>query len=229
VVRTFLGDAVVKQIQRDSRYVIIDNVIPPRFLNELRRHIQNERYTVPLAGGWQKVWRLGDLTPVVSDAIRVDGSVKSDVLCRAGNIFRGIALQYPEIIGNFDSDWHDLVLRIFLYPRGTRLSWHTDAKAYSGAVIYYAHPTWSPSWGGELFIADISGLTKARRISSGMLPYEHINRYLLDKGTGTFVTPKPNRLVLLQGGTYHMLARVDPDAGEHVRSTISGFFVRADR
>jgi Rps23 Pro-64 3,4-dihydroxylase Tpa1-like proline 4-hydroxylase len=48
---------------------------------------------------------------------------------------------------------------------------------------------------------------------------------MLEIGTGRFVMPRPNRLVILAGGVSHMIAPVSPAAGHHVRGSIAGFFV----
>jgi Rps23 Pro-64 3,4-dihydroxylase Tpa1-like proline 4-hydroxylase len=40
--------------------------------------------------------------------------------------------------------------------------------------------------------------------------------------------PKPNRLVILKGGVTHRVAPVSQAAGEHVRASIAGFFLRKD-
>jgi len=47
---------------------------------------------------------------------------------------------------------------------------------------------------------------------------------LIDYGLGTFVSPKPNRLVLIGKNVVHGITRVDKDAGENVRLTLTGFF-----
>ena len=41
---------------------------------------------------------------------------------------------------------------------------------------------------------------------------------------GTFISPKPNRLVLINKNVVHGITRVDKDAGENVRLTLTGFF-----
>ena len=41
------------------------------------------------------------------------------------------------------------------------------------------------------------------------------------------VLPRPNRLVVIAGGNYHAIKRVDPAAGDHVRCSIAGFFMRS--
>jgi len=47
---------------------------------------------------------------------------------------------------------------------------------------------------------------------------------LMDYGMGTFISPKPNRLVLINKNVVHGITRVDKDAGENVRLTLTGFF-----
>jgi hypothetical protein len=46
-------------------------------------------------------------------------------------------------------------------------------------------------------------------------------------GIGQYLVPKPNRLVVMAGGHPHKIARVDTAAGNHVRASVAGFFVRA--
>ncbi len=41
------------------------------------------------------------------------------------------------------------------------------------------------------------------------------------------IAPSPNRLVLLGEDRPHRVARVDQNAGAHVRVSIAGFFLRA--
>jgi hypothetical protein len=50
---------------------------------------------------------------------------------------------------------------------------------------------------------------------------------LLAKGIGTYVMPKPNRLIIVGQGHPHKVASVSPNAGDHVRATFAGFFMPA--
>ena len=43
-------------------------------------------------------------------------------------------------------------------------------------------------------------------------------------GMGQYISPKPNRLVVIAGGNPHMINKVSPSAGDHGRCTIAGFF-----
>ena len=46
---------------------------------------------------------------------------------------------------------------------------------------------------------------------------------------GAFVYPRPNRLVLLRGGTLHCVKNVERAAGQAFRASLSGFFFNADK
>jgi hypothetical protein len=52
------------------------------------------------------------------------------------------------------------------------------------------------------------------------------NELLMARGVGSYVVPKPNRLVVIKGGTPHAIAKVRASAGRHVRASIGGFFKR---
>jgi hypothetical protein len=48
----------------------------------------------------------------------------------------------------------------------------------------------------------------------------------MERGLGSYLAPKPNRLVVIKGGTPRAIAKVRPSAGRHVRASFGGFFVR---
>jgi hypothetical protein len=45
---------------------------------------------------------------------------------------------------------------------------------------------------------------------------------IIEYGRGIFVSPKPNRLVLINKNVIHGVTRVDSDAGENVRVSLTG-------
>ena len=121
--------------------------------------------------------------------------------------------------------WTRVSARAYVYPQGTGLSWHVDDHAlYAGAFIYYAHPRWNAHWGGELLIAEVPPEHELP-IMAYRFETEAYSEALLDMGCGSFVMPKPNRLVIL-GGAAHMIARVSPAAGAEVRASVAGFFLQ---
>ncbi|MEL6428652.1 MAG: 2OG-Fe(II) oxygenase [Planctomycetota bacterium] len=134
----------------------------------------------------------------------------------------GVAGEAEHLVG---TDFARVTARAYVYPRGSALSWHSDdSAAYTGAFIYYAHPYWNAHWGGELLLADGA-------VDAGVMGHrfdDHaFSEALLESGTGAFVAPKPNRLVLL-GDAPHMVTPVRDAAGSAVRATVSGFFLRED-
>ena len=51
---------------------------------------------------------------------------------------------------------------------------------------------------------------------------------IIDHGLGIFVSPKPNRLVLINKNVIHGITRVDPDAGQNSRVTLTGFIEESE-
>ncbi|WP_158913278.1 2OG-Fe(II) oxygenase [Caulobacter sp. S45] len=129
-----------------------------------------------------------------------------------------------EIIGHPGETWARISACPFAYPVGTGIRWHTD-RIYSGAFVYYANMEWRPNWGGELLVGGVvvegPGVSPAHR--RGLFGDEHLQWG--DKGgAGVFIAPLPNRLVLIRGGTPHMVKRVEPAAGDRPRVSVAGFF-----
>lgn len=142
-------------------------------------------------------------------------------------------LRRPELHeGLVGEDWTRISARPYVYPRDTALSWHIDDhERYAGAFIYYAHPYWNAHWGGELLIAELGDGSEGDEVEGDELDItahrfetEEYSARLMDMGCGSFIMPKPNRLVVL-GGAPHMIARVSPAAGHHVRASVAGFFL----
>lgn len=135
-------------------------------------------------------------------------------------------LDHTDELGEWvGADWQYLAGRGYIYGAGTSLSWHRDDhQYYAGAFVYYAHPVWDVQWGGELLIADVEEPTELP-----VMPFRFDHREysdtLLESGRGHFVSPRPNRLVIL-GAQPHRVSPVTAAAGDHVRASLAGFFVR---
>ncbi len=180
-------------------------------------------------------WKLDDGVPLGGQEVVASGAGADSAGSTNTPLDRVIAAvladpsHYRGLIGE---DWDRISARPYVYPRETGLSWHVDDHAlYAGAFVYYAHPHWNAHWGGELLIAENDPETDAEEGALPIMGYrfetESYSERLLDVGCGSFVMPRPNRLVLLAGAP-HMVARIVPAAGAAVRASISGFFLRPE-
>ena len=85
----------------------------------------------------------------------------------------------------------------------------------AGSYTFYAHPEWNVEWGGELMLLDDDAIDPAAGIyfhrlrgASGNAWQPHLdnddaNELLMRHGVGRLVLPKPNRLVVIKGGTHY--------------------------
>ena len=151
---------------------------------------------------------------------------------------------YAALVGREGPDWRTMAAAPRLYERNSSLYWHRDTPSVvTGSCTYYAHPTWNVQWGGELFIADDTDLDIPDRNGpsmiapkdvmgrglvqlSGHLDNTEVNAALMENGCGHYVMPKPNRLVVMRTGNPHMISKVQPAAGDHVRASVTLFLIR---
>jgi hypothetical protein len=151
---------------------------------------------------------------------------------------------YESLVGREERDWRTLAAAPRLYERGSSLYWHRDTPSVvTGSCTYYAHPVWNIQWGGELFVAHPSALEipedygpsmiapkevmgKGAVQLSGHLDNSEVNEALMDSGMGFYIMPKPNRLVVMKTGNPHMISKIHPAAGDHVRASVTMFLIR---
>lgn len=151
---------------------------------------------------------------------------------------------HAPLVGVEGRDWRTLAAAPRLYERGSSLYWHRDTPSVvTGSCTYYVHKEWNVQWGGELFIAHPDGLTipeshgpsmiapvevMGRGLTqlSGHLDNAEVNEKLLDPGMGYYLMPRPNRLVVMRTGNPHMISKVHPSAGDHVRASVTMFLIR---
>ena len=129
------------------------------------------------------------------------------------------------LLDRFDP-WSHLDLSCSLFHHGAGLGWHAD-QGHAGAFIYYVHPEWQDTWGGELLLEE-GGRSPAEAIGEGA---SHRDLYRTvscasapPTGLGTYVSPHPNRLVVFKAGVRHCVKKVETASGEAFRGAISGFF-----
>lgn len=132
----------------------------------------------------------------------------------------------------------DIAMRCHGYPVGSKNPWHTDMGGVT--YSYYLHKHWQINWDSMLLVLPKDSVeykqimrklpgTKQQDTyrSTGTLEmFEQAEKQkgLIEHGMGYFVAPKPNRLVLINKNVVHGITRVDKDAGENVRLTMTGFF-----
>jgi hypothetical protein len=148
---------------------------------------------------------------------------------------------FARSVGRRTVDWEVFSAFPTVYMAGQGLVWHRDSEDNTGSWVYYAHPEWNAEWGGELYLAHTLDVPREYgvffhrlRATSGIPPHpwpSHLdntdaNELLMAGGIGSYVMPKPNRLVIVKGGTPHSIAKVRPSAGRHPRMSVGGFFKR---
>jgi hypothetical protein len=101
------------------------------------------------------------------------------------------------------------------------------------------HKHWQINWDATLLIVPYGSVDYVQRLAldsntkhydsykeimSPMEMFEQRKKFqsIIDYGLGTFVSPKPNRLILINKNVVHGITRVDSDAGENIRLTITG-------
>jgi hypothetical protein len=118
--------------------------------------------------------------------------------------------------------WTGFSQSAWIYRRDMGLEWHRDTGWLAG-YIYYAHPAWRASWGGELLVATVNHPAESR-------PAETRSAVeAVCQSGGVFIYPRPNRLVLLLGGTMHCIKKVESAAGSALRASVSGFFFNTEQ
>lgn len=204
------------KVAETEEFVVYDDVLDVEQLDLVWKAVQAEEYAMPHMSGWSKVWRATDGCPIGSRNYESSSKPFGNYMDAMDFYISSAAKTNPKIIPS----WETLMLRAYVYPRGTKLGWHNDL-GYKAAAIFYVHPEWASTWGGELMLA--------KTPESGDFPPPHLDhrvedRFLEKYGMGTYVTCKPNRLVLTRAGVWHSINRVDPDAGDHCRASVVGFF-----
>lgn len=226
-------------------FAVVDDFLGSSEFNKIWNFIQTERFRFVHSSEWVNAFSLEDGSPLWSN---VSISHPRNEPCTTEKIYPtkttvdlfikkliSSSGEFEELIGNQSIDWDFFFARPYLYPRGSGLSWHTDGKyKISGAYVYYCHPTWSLNWGAELLISgkpnqDFEYPTVNLGNGNTQKTGFHLNSPALDQymgdGIGHYIVPKPNRLVVFRNNILHCIKKVDNSAGNHVRASISGFFM----
>lgn len=226
-------------------FIIVDNFLHEDSFLKFWSFVQSEHFEFVHSREWVDAFRLNDGNPLwsrpaISHKRTGDQRIVSFPTDTAFDIFIGALINaagdYHRIIGQFGRDWDFFFSRMYLYPRDTGLSWHTDGKYdISGAYVFYAHPQWKASWGAELQINSVispnleyplrnTGYGSSKQVGFH-LDNTLVDDALLEPGFGHFILPKPNRLVLIRNKLLHQIKKVEPSAGSHIRCSVTGFFM----
>ncbi|MBI3297799.1 MAG: 2OG-Fe(II) oxygenase [Elusimicrobia bacterium] len=239
----------MKPIASTESYAVFDDVLSPEDFTLFWNYMQDEDYAYVRSGKWIKAFRTGD-GDCLQGPVYLSERVTEDQPYKPYPTGLGIDLLFKKVraeaeafkpwIGTQGKDWDYFSARPYLYPAGTGLSWHDDSLSYIGAFAYYGHPEWNIQWGGELLIAAekprIGAYPKRPVVGApeGKMIGFHLdnagqNERLLGPGLGTYVQPKPNRLVLIGRGISHTIKKTEADAGDRARASVTGFFVKRQK
>jgi hypothetical protein len=202
----------------NSKFAIYDDVLTSQEYSNLWDWQQKEEYSTVHSTQWQKVWRISDGQPLYAKSYRYAEAPFNNPLDYVVDMIDKLIPMHPHLC----NQWNDVTLRSYIYPRGTKIDWHTD-DGYTAAAIFYTHPVWKSHWGGELKIAETPKNFEYKKIG-GQVDTDWREEALNTWAVGQYITPKPNRLAITTGGIWHCINRVDADAGDNCRCSIVCFF-----
>ncbi|AHW65683.1 Hypothetical protein CGLY_16550 (plasmid) [Corynebacterium glyciniphilum AJ 3170] len=135
-------------------------------------------------------------------------------------------MQDTRLFGEYEQDWDAFTLTPWCHPAGSRLGWHTDlldsGPTRVGAFTWYLNDDWDYDWGGHLQIIDRdhSDVEMVSQASwKGKTPS-------VSSSIPDVIPPRANRFVAFKSGTWHSVSRVDLTAGDRMRRSIVGFFIK---
>lgn len=143
---------------------------------------------------------------------------------------------------DYTSGYTDITMRCHAYPVGSKNPWHHDMGGVT--YSYYLHKQWHINWDGVLLVMPKNSVQYKQSMDKlpgtvytntytdagagpgtlEMFEQEEKQKHLIEHGMGFFVAPKPNRLVLINRDVIHGISRVDTDAGQNIRLTMTGCF-----
>lgn len=214
------------EVVKTSRFGVWDDILSPHDFGTLMAFVSRQKYAYAHHNGWESVWKATDGECMRTKTTFTEQFPTRTPLDLVYEAMVEVCLSNPDLCGLNPNDWNRMSVSSYIYPGGTRLSWHGDGDAYSGALTYYCHPRWSPHWGGELLVANTPATSLIPKLDYDVAPgvdHSQLDAWINAYGVGHMIVPKPNRLVLMKGGTCHMVNRVDAAAGDNLRMSVVGF------
>lgn len=216
----------------DPNFAVIDNVLEPQIFTQFWEYFNTLPFQNCSHDQWLKVWKLSDGEILRSPTFYHTKAPFNCPMDWIQNYVFWLSAKFPHLIGEYGKDWEEIQFTPYLYPDGSKISWHNDF-GYTGACIFYAHPKWSAHWGGELLVAkteDGDGEWTSEKSeetwSRNTFSRENHSDFLNKQGIGNYIVAKPNRLVFTKGSAWHSVNRVDRTAGDNVRCSVVGFFIK---
>ncbi|NJM20898.1 MAG: proline hydroxylase [Richelia sp. RM2_1_2] len=231
----------MRLVAKNTQFVVFDDFLSVEDFELVKKYIHDENYQIYDASQFDRVYRLFDGKPLIGKSSRFSEKFpgvyshdqKNCTTLTGIDVFVEHLLSNSEIlnewIGKKDIDWKGFTAKVYLYPQGSGLTWHDDGGNKTGSYAFYTHPSWNVQWGGDLLIPDESTKNHDYQLVTII---KSDNRYDKNKnievGMGQYIAPKPNRLVVIAGENPHRINKVEPTAGDRIRSSISGFFVKCN-
>ena len=219
----------MKLTVKESNLAVIDESLPPDAFTAFWSYFNILPYAYRSMGGWQKVWRISDGQVLASAGMWHSEAPFNSPMDYVDQTIYNLAKQhFEEIVGKEGEDWTDITYTPYIYPAGTKISWHDD-YGYSGACIFYPHQEWKPNWGGELLIARTPPPEQVEKKDDkvpDMVTRDYTSPLLNAYGMGLYVSPLPNRMTFTSGKVWHSINRVDQVAGDNVRCSVVAFFTK---
>lgn len=230
-------------LQVGGRVALVDGLLDRETHEAIWEFFTGQTFYTNPEGKFSPVYRLTDGQSLVSTStvLRIHAQRSNNLPGAIGSssnplsrLFREM-LSVPEVqfVLSACEPWNVLTFNSTIFPPGTGLGWHADG-GHSAAFIYYAHPQWRDSWGGELLLDGSTASNDLVEANFDPVPrpgsshqdlYRNVSgAFVASGGYGTFIEPKPNRLVVLASGVRHTVKKVEMTAGEAFRAAVSGFF-----
>jgi hypothetical protein len=212
---------------KDSNLAIVDSVFEPDVFSNFWKYFNSLDFAYRSMTGWQKVWRINDGQILAGTPYYHSKAPFGNPLDWFQQVVAALSKQHLEdLIGKEGVDWKDILFTPYIYPSGTKISWHDDFS-YTGAAIFYPHIEWNPHWGGELLVARTPAPADVKiKVQEDSMTRDYVAPLLDHFGMGTYVAPLPNRLVITSGSAWHSVNRVDQAAGDHMRCSVVAFFLK---
>ncbi len=216
---------------KTDEIAIFDEIFDSKGFKHFVSYFNRLPFVFRQSQGWLKIWRISDGQILSSPESYYTKMPTNTPIDWIHNTVYHIAKNYlQDICGEEGKDWDEIVYTPYIYPEGTKISWHDD-HGYSAACIFYCHEEWSPHWGGELMVAKTPPFDS---VLDGVEPDDEVSRKYTNKllntyGYGTYISPVPNRMAFTKGSVWHGINRVDKSAGDHMRASVVAFFKKSDR